>query len=53
MQNEKRPRHWAAEIAALPTRELRQEHLAKVPTEWQPLVKTHVEITFFVNKHRS
>jgi hypothetical protein len=53
MQNEKRPRHWASEIAALPTKEQRLERLNKVPPEWQSLVKTHVEITFFINKHRS
>lgn len=50
---EKRPRRYAAEIAQLPTREQRQAALAKVPAEWQALVKKHVEITFFQQKHRS
>jgi hypothetical protein len=49
---EKRPRHWAAEIAALPTLEQRQERLKKVPQEWQELVKTHLTITFFVKSHK-
>jgi len=52
MQREKRPRHWASEIAALPSKEQRQEHLDKVPPEWKALVKSHVEITFFVNSKR-
>lgn len=50
---EKRPRHYAAEIAQLPTREQRQAALNKVPAEWQQLVKKHVEITFFQTKKRS
>lgn len=51
MQNEKRPRHWAAEIAALPTLEQRREALNAVPDQIKDLVKKHIEITFFVNKH--
>lgn len=49
---EKRPRHYAAEIAALQTREQRQAALGKVQKELQELVKTHVEIYFFIKQHR-
>lgn len=49
---DKAPRHYAAEIAQLPTKEQRQVALTAVPPEWRELVKKHVEITFFVNKHR-
>lgn len=39
----KRPREYAAEIAALPSRAQRQEALAKVPQHLQAMVKTHVQ----------
>lgn len=39
----KRPRDWAAEIAALPTREQRRAALLRVPTHWQAMVRTHVQ----------
>lgn len=53
MQKEKRPRHYAAEIAALTTREEQRKALEKVPKEFLPIVKTHVQNTFFINKGRS
>lgn len=52
MADDKRPRHWAAEIASLTTREARQKALEQVPEEFKALVITHVKITFFVNKYR-
>lgn len=53
MQQEKRPRHYAAEIAALRSVEQRREALEKVPAEFKELVKTNLTITFFINKHRN
>jgi hypothetical protein len=53
MKAEKRPRHWAAEIAALPSIEQRREALKKVPPEFAEIVKTHLRNTFFINSYRS
>ncbi len=39
---DKRPRQYAAEIAQLKTRELRNRALEAVPAHLQALVKTHV-----------
>lgn len=51
--HEKRPRHYAAEIAALKTLEERRQALERVPPDFKELVKTHLTIAFFINKHRS
>lgn len=48
----KRPRHYAAEICALPTPEARREALAKVPEEWREMTRKHVENTFALKKRR-
>ncbi|WP_394243942.1 hypothetical protein [Halopseudomonas laoshanensis] len=40
------PRHYAAQIAALPTKAERQAALEQVPEEWRDLVKTHVRIAW-------
>lgn len=48
--DEKRPRHYAAEIAELPTKEARRAALDRVPAEWRELVKRHVENTFFIRR---
>jgi hypothetical protein len=53
MQIEKRPRHWAAEIAALPTKEERQQRLNEVPPHFREIVKKHLEIFIFIQRHRS
>jgi hypothetical protein len=45
-QQGQRPRHLAAAIVALPTREERRAALAKVPQEWQALVRTHCVIAW-------
>ena len=39
---DKRPRHYAQEIIGLKTRKQRNAALAKVPAEYQKLVKLHV-----------
>lgn len=44
MQIEKRPRHYAAELVALETKEQRIEALKKVPAHLQDMVKTHLKI---------
>lgn len=46
----KRPRHYAAEIIALPTREQRSAALAKVPSEWREWTKDHVT-DYFQKQH--
>lgn len=51
--NEKRPRHWAAEIAQLPTREERQARLNQAPQHWRELIKTHLKILGDANERRS
>lgn len=40
--DEKRPRHWAAEIAALASLNERRAVLAQVPDHLRPLVETHL-----------
>lgn len=52
MIGEKRPRHYAAETVALPTKEQRQAALDKAPKEWKALIRKHVEITFYLTSHR-
>jgi hypothetical protein len=52
MQPEKRPRHWANEIALLPTKEERQERLNQAPSEWRELIKSHLKIVHFQQQHR-
>lgn len=42
MVAEKRPRHWAAEIAALALLGERRDALAQVPDHWRPLVEAHL-----------
>lgn len=41
--DEKRPRHWAAEIAALAPLSERRAALAQVPAHLRPLVETHLQ----------
>jgi len=48
MSIDKKPRHHAAEIAALPTREQRRSALEDVPPEWRELVRRHVEVVFLL-----
>jgi len=48
---EKRPRHYAAEIAALQTLEERRTALEKVPAHYQDIVKTHVKNYWFIKQH--
>jgi hypothetical protein len=52
-RNEKRPRHWASEIASLPTREQRQARLNQAPQHWRELIKTHLKILGAANDRRS
>ena len=40
------PRQYAFQIIDLPTKEERRAALEKVPEEWRPLVKSHVEIAY-------
>jgi len=40
--NEKRPRHYAAEILLLPTIEQRKEAFERVPEIWKPMTRSHV-----------
>lgn len=47
------PRHYAAEIMSLKTREERREALSKVPAHLQSLTRKHVEIEFERRKHTS
>lgn len=47
--DEKRPRHYAAEIVALPTAAQRRAALALVPDVYRPTVRTHVE-NFFARR---
>jgi len=46
-----RPRHYAAQILALKTREERREALSKVPPEYQERVKLYVENKFERRKY--
>jgi len=48
---EKRPRHYAAEIAALQTLEERRTALEKVPEHYKDIVKTHVKNYWFIKQH--
>ena len=43
---EKRPRHYAAEIIQLTTREQRRDALNRVPEAWRELVAAHVRIAW-------
>lgn len=52
MDNEKKPRHYAAEICALTPQEKRREALEKVPEQYRAITKSHVVNYFFVKKHR-
>jgi hypothetical protein len=45
-ENEKRPRQYAAEIIALPTKEDRAAALLRVPEEWRPWVEFYVRDAF-------
>jgi hypothetical protein len=49
---EKRPRHYAAEIAKLKTLEERRTAIEQVPEHYKEIVKTHLKNTWFVNQHR-
>lgn len=42
----KAPRHWAAEIADLPTRAERNARLLEAPEDWQPLIRSMVGVLF-------
>jgi len=46
----KRPRHFAADIIALPSRDARKQALAAVPEHWQGLVCEHVTSHFALTK---
>lgn len=48
MSSDKKPRHYAAEIAALPAVRQRRAALDKVPAEWRALVRRHVEVVFML-----
>jgi len=50
---EKRPRHYAAEIAALQTLEERRAAIEKVPAHYQEIVKTHLKNYWFIKKFQS
>lgn len=41
--NKKWPRHYAAEIADLPTKEDKLAAFKQVPVEYKPLVKEHLK----------
>lgn len=45
-----RPREHATRIAELPTLEARREALAKVPREYQAMVKNHLAMIFRLKK---
>lgn len=49
---EKRPRHYAAEIIALPTAEERRAALEKVPELWRDTTRIHVINYFAMKKAR-
>jgi hypothetical protein len=46
-----KPRHYAAQILALTTREERREALSKVPSDYQERVKLYVENEFERRKY--
>jgi hypothetical protein len=46
----KRPRFYAAEILAMPTREQRRAALAEVPIEWRAWVEDLVRSAFALQK---
>ena len=48
-----KPRHYAAEILALKTREERREALSKVPPDYQERVRLYVENEFERRKYTS
>lgn len=50
--SEKRPRDYADEIIALPTREARAAALEKVPGAYRALVREHVTDYFAKRAHR-
>lgn len=52
MKDEKRPRHYAAELVALESKEQRIEALKKVPEHLQEMVKTHLKIYWFIKQHQ-
>lgn len=43
MINEKRPRQWAEELAALATKEERLQALQRIPESMRPMVKEHLK----------
>lgn len=49
---EKRPRHYAAEIAGIKTLEERRAALEKVPEHYKEIVRTHLKNTWFIKQHR-
>ena len=51
LNNEKRPRHYIAEIMALKTREERKEALDKVPEEYKEWVRKSVVNFFELRKY--
>ena len=51
-RREKWPLDYAREIAELPTRQARAEALARVPQEWQALVRETVNSAFAVRRGR-
>lgn len=53
MTAEKRPRHYAAEILNLSTREARAAALNRVPAEYQEWVKTLVKNEFDRRRKRT
>ena len=52
-RREKWPLDYAREIAELSTRQARAEALARVPQEWQALVRETVNSAFAVRRGRS
>lgn len=52
MEGEKRPRHWAAEILNLPTREQRRERLQQVPEHLRDWVADYVKTEFELKNAR-
>jgi alkylhydroperoxidase/carboxymuconolactone decarboxylase family protein YurZ len=52
MTQEKRPRHYAAEIATLKTLEQRRNALEKVPQNFQEIVKAHLKNAWFANQKK-
>jgi hypothetical protein len=49
---EKRPRQYAAEIAALPTRQERAAALAGVPAHLRDMVRAHVQTAFALSRRK-